>query len=346
MSTTRIKALLGVMLVPLLGFAQSSHAQGAGAGNDCDRLVAMLQQPGTAKSPLTLDQARTYKNNSNVEACRTALTKMQGNNATGATAGTAGTADSTGVVEPSSPTITVDQASPTVTVHQEAPTVSIAQGRPEVTVRQPAPVITIEIPKPEITVRIPKPTVEVAQVTPQVVVNQVKPDVNAANVTAVPSQASPNVRVSESTNPIIHYESEQPQVHINQAQGEPTLKVEEIDRQAAAVSTAGPVDQGPRVAVAELDGKSVIGPQGQKLGTVKLVILDNRNRPFLIIDRGNAAGRGAKEIPVPAENARLDGDHVTIQGLSQAQLDVIREYKADENYRTVMGDQTISMAHS
>jgi len=338
--------LLGAtMLVPLLGLPQTVLAQDAAAGNDCDRLITMLQQSGTTNAPMTLDQARTYKSKSDIAACRTALDKMQDNKSTAATAGAAG---GNIVVEQSSPTVNIEQPSPTVTVQQEAPTVSVNQGRPEVTVHQPAPVVTIDMPKPEITIRLPKPSVEVAQAAPQVVVNQAKPDVkvvppaNTANV-------QPNVNVAEASNPIIHYESEPPQVHINQAQGEPTVKIEQLDR--TADSGAALSDRGPRVAVSQVSGKSVIGPQRQKLGTVKSVILDGQGHAFLIVERVSTAGQGvkeqgAKEIAIPAQYVRLDGSEVLIQGLSQSQINAIREYKADSNYRTVAADEMIPMGRS
>jgi sporulation protein YlmC with PRC-barrel domain len=240
-----------------------------------------------------------------------------------------------------------------VTVQQQAPTVSVTQGQPEITVHQPAPVVTIDIPKPEITVRMPKPSVEVAQAAPKVVVNQPKPEVHVippAKPDVNTTTAQTNVAVSQAA-PIIHYESEQPQVHVTQAQGEPTIKVEQFDRtiDRAAPTTASLPGTGPQVTASELTGKTVMGPQGQKLGTVKAVILDAQNRPFIVVERsgiGSTIGILAKQIPIPAQNAKLDGGQVMIQGLTMAQINGIREYKSEPTYRTVQGDQTISMIRS
>jgi sporulation protein YlmC with PRC-barrel domain len=346
MKLTKITGLLlgATVLVPLLGLSQTSLAQDAAAGNDCDRLIAMLQQSGTTNAPTTLDQARTYKSNSDLTACRTALGKMPDTKSTAAASGTAG---SNIVVEQSSPTVSIEQPSPTVTVQQAAPTVSVNQGRPEVTVRQPAPVVTIEMPKPEITIRLPKPSVEVAQAAPQVVVNQAKPDVKVVTPPNT-ANAEPNVNVAEATNPIIHYESEPPQVHINQAQGDPTVKVEQLDRTADSGAASA---RGPRVSVSQVSGKSVIGPQRQKLGTVKSVILDGQSHAFLIVERVGTAGQGlreqgAKEIAIPAQYVRLDSNEIMIEGLTQAQINNMREYKADPNYRTVAAEEMFPVGRS
>ncbi len=96
----------------------------------------------------------------------------------------------------------------------------------------------------------------------------------------------------------------------------------------------------------ELTGKSVMSLAGQKLGTVKMVILDGKEHAFLIVTKSGNAGQLAMDIPIPAQNVRLEGNQVANKGLSQAQIDSIKEYKSDPNYRTVMGDQQIPMSHS
>jgi len=351
--------LLGVtVLMPLLGLPQFANAQAPGT-DECDRLITMMEQNTTANSSVTLSQARTYKENSNTAACRDMLEKVQ--NAKDDTAKTTNSNTTTGnaggeggniVVQQAAPTVSVESPSPQVTVQQEAPTVSVNQGQPEITVHQPAPVVTIEIPKPEITVRMPKPSVEVAQAAPQVVVNQPKPEVRvvqppAADVNTKTAQA--NVDINQATNPVIHYESEQPQVHVNQAQGEPTIKVEQFDPATPGVtrsSTASLSATGAQVTASELTGKVVTGPQGQRLGTVKTVILDGQDRAFLIVEYGGVLGIGARQIPIPAQNVKFENGQVRIEGLTIAQINSIPVYKSQPNYRSVQGDQTIPMVRS
>src|SRR5262249_25008987 len=150
------------------------------------------------------------------------------------------------------------------------------------------------------------------------------------------------------TAPVIHYESDQPQVHVTQAQGESNIKVEQIDpgTSVSGSSTASLSTSGPQVTASELTGKAVIGPAGQKLGTVKTVILDGQNRPFLVIEYGGIVGFGAKQIPIPAQNAKLEKGQVMVQGLTLAQINSIPAYKSEPNYRTVQGDQSIPMVRS
>ena len=150
------------------------------------------------------------------------------------------------VVQQSAPTVRVNPAEPRVLVRQPQPQVTVSQAKPEILVRQPQPTVRVDIPQPEIIVRMPKPDVNVAMAQPQVQVIQPKPQVQVTepqqpqvqvmrdadeqgNV-QVQSQGRPQVQFQNQGQPVVRYERAQPRVIVNQAQGQPNVKFEQMDQ--------------------------------------------------------------------------------------------------------------------
>ena len=228
-------------------------------GNDCDLLIAFLEQNESARSQVTLEDARAMQTKQDADACRQALQQVnaeagtaqqptqaegQQTQAEGQPEGQAeGEQGANIVVQQPAPTITVDQPAPQISVQQTPPNVMVRQPQPEIVVHQPAPVITIDIPQPEITVRMPQPEVTVEQAPPQVSVQEAQPKVQVVQPEqpqvqveqggqAQVSLAQPEgakVQVEQVGEAQITYNREEPQVTINQAEGQPTIRVEQME---------------------------------------------------------------------------------------------------------------------
>jgi hypothetical protein len=206
---------------------------------DCDRLLVVLEQRRPANLGITAEQVRAYRASNNPQGCRDALNRID---PSGAAAG-AKEGDATSIV-----------------VKQQQPQVTVRQPQPEIIVRQPAATVTVEIPQPEIIVRMPKPEVNVAMSQPQVQVNQPAPNIQVTQPQQPQVQVQPaeprvnlqtgpaaNVQVHENTTPpTIRYERAEPKVVINQAPGEPKVRMEAAER--APATTGARTGEGVTVA--------------------------------------------------------------------------------------------------
>jgi sporulation protein YlmC with PRC-barrel domain len=154
------------------------------------------------------------------------------------------------VVRQPAPTVRVDPADPRVVVRQPQPRVTVSQGQPEILVRQPQPTVRVDIPQPEIIVRMPEPDVNVAMAQPQVQVTQPRPEVQvrqpgqpqveverAQPQVMVQRQAGEQAQVQvqrQQGQPVVRYERAEPRVIVNQAEGQPTVRIERQQQQAQA----------------------------------------------------------------------------------------------------------------
>jgi sporulation protein YlmC with PRC-barrel domain len=152
------------------------------------------------------------------------------------------------LVQRGTPTIRVDQADPQVTVRQAQPRVTVNQAQPEIIVRQPQPTVRVDIPQPEIIVRMPEPDVNVALAQPQVQVNQPQPQVQVLQPRQQPqvqvdraqprvlvqrrADSEPEVQVQRAEGqPTVRYERAEPRVVVNQAQGQPNVRIERMGQE-------------------------------------------------------------------------------------------------------------------
>jgi hypothetical protein len=245
----------------------------------------------------------------------------------------------------------VQQPAPQVTVTQAQPNVSVNQGQPEIIVHQPAPQVTVMIPPPEITVRMPKPEVNVSQTQPQVSVNQEKPTVQV-----VPSQNQTVASVATG-QPVVRFTSDQPQVNISKSD-QPVIHFEELQpgqQQAAVGSTTAArpgatattqtqsAAQGNQIAVSELTGKTVMGPQpSDRFGTISAVIMDTKDKPFVIVDKGG------QKYAIDVDNVQMRGRDLVLVGITDtARLPAWSDTDpANRNIKRLTADQKVMIKTS
>lgn len=268
------------------------------------------------------------------------------------------------VVQQPAPAIQVQQASPQVTVQQAQPNVTVRQAQPEIIVRQPAPTVTVDIPQPEIIVRMPPPDVSVAQAQPQVEVRQPQPQVqivqpqqppqvqvNRAEPQVTVQPAQPQVTLQQGqAQPQVRYERAEAQVRVNQAQGQPNVRVEQTQPgQQAQAPAAGAVAQDPTTtasigagagqmrpfAAQDLMNREVYNLRGEQLGDIERVLIGQGNRAYVVIGHGGFLGLGEKQILLPLEQIRVQGDRLVMPGLNDDQIRAMPEFRmnAAQGYR-------------
>ena len=245
--------------------------------------------------------------------------------------------------------VTVQPATPNVTVQQPQPNVTVNQPQPEITVHQPAPTVTVDIPQPQITIRMPKPQVDVAMGQPQVQVSQARPDVRVEqagqpNVNVQRGAAQPNVTVQDAQQaPKINYTSEQAKVTVNQARGEPSIKIERDDanRQAADaassrpaigsassnlaantanrqdIPTAGPVQA---LSAARILNMNVVNARGDVLGDVEHVLQNSDRKAYVVVGHGGFLGMGEKQVMLPVADMVVRDNRLMLQGMTDEQI--------------------------
>ena len=364
--------LLGATALSPAALAQTPAAPPTAMGSiaDCDRVLVVLEQRRAPVAGYTVEQVRTFRTDKNIKACHDALVKVD---PTAANQTAQGAGGSNIVVQQSAPTVRVEQSSPQVTVAQQQPDVTVNQGAPEIFVRQPAPTVTVDIPQPEITLRMPKPTVNVAMARPDVQVTQAKPQVQIVQpsqpqIEVQPGQpvvsvqqaanAQPNVTMQGGGQAQVRYEREEPKVVINQAKGEPQVKIEES---AAAVTPARPMtgpaasDSNARVAavtapgaaspttpmrVSRINDMNLYNAKGDNLGDIERVYMGTDNKPYIVIGHGGFLGLGEKRVSIPLERTAMRGDRLVIQGMSDEQIKAMPAW-VKTSIPDLSGDKTV-----
>jgi len=333
------------LFAPAAVLAQSAAPP---AANPCDQLLQALDKPDT-KTTITRQQAEAFKTNSDLNSCRTALNNIQNPSGTATTttagANVTGTTTQTNTqaaagAAPNAPSITIQQPAPQVTVTQAQPNVTVNQGQPELIVHQPAPTITVMIPPPEITIRMPKPEVNVSQAQPQVAVNQEKPTVQV-----VPSQQGASVAAVANGQPSVRFTQDEPKIAVSRNDQQPVIHFEEFNQnqQQAALgqnnqtnvqSTAAPGN----TLVSDLQGKVLMGPAANdRFGTISAVIMDTKDKPFVIVDKGG------QKYAVDVEYVQMKGRDLMLVGVSDpTKLPVWNDADpANRNIKRLTADQKI-----
>lgn len=306
---------------------------------DCDRLIVVLEQRQVANAPVTLEQARVYRRDANVQACRDALTRIS---------------QATGQQDQR----TAQQA-PQVQVQQGAPNVTVRQPQPEIIVRQAPPTITVQQPQPEIIVRMPEPDVNVSLARPDVQVQMPQPQVQV-----IPPQDQSNVQVSQQQQqPNVRFErSGQPRVVYQQAPGEPRIRYEsaanaqqesqqqqaqqqQAQQQSQQAAQTGAIGGGQRVLVSRIKDMNLFNARGQQLGDVERVVVGNDGRAYIVIGHGGFLGLGEKQVALPLENVALQGDRLVIRGVTEQQIEAMPAFNiGDGNFRELNDNQTTQVS--
>jgi predicted outer membrane protein len=285
------------------------------------------------------------------------------------------------VVQQTAPTVRVDPADPRVVVRQAQPQVTVNQAQPEIIVRQPQPTVRIDIPQPEIIVRMPEPDVNVAMAQPQVQVDQPQPQVQVMQPQQQPqvqvertqpqvmvqrsADSEPNVQVRQvEGQPTVRYERAQPRVIVNQAQGQPNVRIErqgegqqaqagqpqqqatpasarreytEEQRRAVRerlsagdVETTAAVNQNfemRNMTVGEIEDTNVYNARGDEIGEVDRVIRTPQGRHFLVVGAGGFLGIGRDTVAFPLERFGIRGDRLVIRGVTESDIEAMDDYR-------------------
>jgi PRC-barrel domain len=335
---------------------------------DCDSAMTVLDQNKSADTSVTRDQIKALRVQKNAQGCHDILLRVDPSAAQRA----AQTSDRD--AQPGAATVKVEQASPQVTVAQAQPDVNVTQGTPQIFVHQPAPTVTIDIPQPEITVKMPKPGVNVAMAQPQVDVTQAKPQVKVVQPSEPQVQvesgqpkvsvqrsanAQPNVTVEGSGQPQVHYDRAEPKVVINQAKGQPQIKVEKTDavsdtatnRMATdtsaddkSASTADSTNRpSQQMTVGRINSLNLYNANGDNLGDVEHVIMGKDDQPHIVIGNGGFFGIGEKQVAIPLEQTALHGDRLVIRGLSDDQVRAMPTWTTASGDRELAKDKTLAV---
>lgn len=262
--------------------------------------------------------------------------------------------------------IFVQQSAPQVMVQQAQPNVTVRQVQPEIIVRQAAPTVTVDIPQPEIIVRMAPPDVNVAQAQPQVEVRQAQPQVQVSRaepqVTVQPAQPQVTLQQGQA-QPQVRYERAEPQIRVNQAQGQPNVQIEQMQpgqqaRAGAVTGTQEPATtasigagagQTRAIAAQELMGREVYNLRGEQLGDVERILIGQGNRAFVVIGHGGFLSLGEKQILLPIEQIRMQGNRLVMPGLTDDQIRAMPEFQmnaaqgyreAERTYNATIGLQT------
>jgi predicted outer membrane protein/sporulation protein YlmC with PRC-barrel domain len=239
--------IVTLMFTSALVFPGAAFGQAEQQSNQpCEILVNYLQKNQGHEFPVTLDEAQGWQQDQDQDACRSGIDQVNAALDDQKQQAQMGDQSEGGqiVVQQQPPSINVDQAAPIVTVQQPQPQVTVTQPQPEIVVRQPAPTVTVDIPQPEITVRMPDPEVNVAMSRPQIQVEQQQPEVTVtqpeepqvdvesadADVTLQQQQQLAHVEIQSAGQPNVRYEREEPRVEVNQAEGEPSVRFEQMNR--------------------------------------------------------------------------------------------------------------------
>ncbi len=361
-----VSLLASTAFVPAIGHAQTV------ADDPCGQLLQALPQDSAVSSA----QVEEYQATNNTAACRAILSEMaltQEGAGTGQVADpNAGTASGAEIsVQGGAPNIEVRQAAPQITIEQPQSQVSVQQGQPEVIIHQPAPRISIDIPPPQITFRMPAPEINVDTPEPQVSVNQAEPEVSIVRSPDEDTGAVAETVTAATPEPIIRYEAEDAHVEVTQADQADIRFEEAADQGQVAADQAGPqVDPGASgtpaaqdqaasepaavdeqqamtgesaVEVQTLQGMVLVGDEEMgSIGTVSAVIMDTRDRPFVIVDNGDG------EVAVMLEYVRLDSDRLVLEQFADTSQfpPWDRNAEAAQAVRELPADQTVALRHA
>ena len=210
--------------------------------------------------------------------------------------------------------VTVRQEPAQVQIEKQAPQVTVTQAQPQVTVTQPKPQVTVEQAKPEVTVKTAEPKVTVEKAgDPQVTVKQQQADTTVRTTDRQQSAASGATTRGTET----------------QRSGTPTV---------VAVQTYW---YDP-MRVSDLEGKEVRNAAGQEVGDIDEIVLDAQQQPMAVISVGGFLGIGDKDVLVPLDRMRLQGDQVVLMSdRSEDELKQMPEYKRGQ-YEPLEREQRFS----
>jgi sporulation protein YlmC with PRC-barrel domain len=175
------------------------------------------------------------------------------------------------------------------------------------------------------------------------------------------------VQFSESGEPTIRYEREEPQVRINQAEGQPEVRIErtgereqaaadqpsrqtqtdQAAQQAAATGEEQPQTTGSvarAVRVSNLLEADVFSQQGNEVGTVEQVMVNpETGDTAIVVGLNSPAVEEARQIGVSVEDLQMRGDQLVLR-LSEDQLRQAPEWREQEGFQEAAADQSAKIS--
>ncbi len=141
---------------------------------------------------------------------------------------------------------------------------------------------------------------------------------------------------------------------MNQAEGQPQIRVEQVGRDGAATGAAtgaAPTAAGARMAsnattpiagaggltATRLHGMNVYSSDNQKLGDIDRVVQTTDNKAYLVVGFGGILGLGERKVAIPVEQVMMRGDRLVVSGLTNDQLKALPAYDAGTRYRDAEG---------
>lgn len=220
--------------------------------------------------------------------------------------------------------IVVEEKAPQVSVDQPAPEITAEAGSTDVQVQTDDPEVSVETSEPEVSVEQPEPEVRIEQADPEVVIRDAEPQVEV-------NQAEPEVEIIESEPEIeIVERGEQQQEEAaaqqdQQIQTEPQTQEQQITQQPQARQP-----QDPQVTPADLRmlrGLPVQTAQGEELGEIDDIVMDDAGNTGFVVSVGGFLGIGDTEILVPADEVEVRGDTIVWQtAMSRDQIEEQAQY--------------------
>ncbi|MDC7788709.1 DUF4142 domain-containing protein [Rhodoplanes sp. TEM] len=113
----------------------------------------------------------------------------------------------------------------------------------------------------------------------------------------------------------------------------------------AEAETTGSAGQPTRTMMVEtITDLDVYNARGERLGDIQAVVADRDNRRHVVIASGGFLGFGEDQVVFPLERFRLRGDRLTIQGVSDDDIDAMADYRnANTNYRALSANTRLEV---
>lgn len=98
--------------------------------------------------------------------------------------------------------------------------------------------------------------------------------------------------------------------------------------------------------VGDLESREIYTPRGERLGSVKRVVLDVTDGiTFIVLERGGFAGLGDKEFPLPVERLYAQGGRLVVPGLTEAEVENAADWDVrDQKYREMADSEIVNVA--
>jgi len=108
---------------------------------------------------------------------------------------------------------------------------------------------------------------------------------------------------------------------------------------SSAAATTSPKS----LTVSELEGREVRNFRGENLGNVHRVVTGPDGRPHIVISHGGLLGFGADRAAFPIERFRVDGDRLTVRGVTEQDIQAASSATDVDSWRRVDGNEAMQL---